>query len=134
MNTTTTTATDTSTAIYFGAGRYSDAAGEFYNDLQRLFKMSSKGAEKIARQWMSDFGAAMKNERVNASVSGKPTKNGELTLKEAAKAKVIATLSISLMRLCAYLDEGFKFGLNPTKSEFVLNETLATYIAEMSKE
>jgi len=117
----------------FGNGRYSKAASEFWKDLQRLFKISPDASEKITQHWMRDFGAAMKNQEVSVTVTGKPGKEGELTLKEAAKAKVIATYPISMMRLCAYLDEALRFGLLPNRCEYVLTEQLDKYVSEMKE-
>jgi hypothetical protein len=119
--------TNTKSAPDFGNGRYSPVMAEMFKDIQRVFGLPAEKAEIIARQFGSDFGRALGNAPVKAAVSGKLSKNGELTLKEAAKVKVITTNSITLARLIVALDEARSFGLTH-ESTYVLSQTLREWI------
>lgn len=114
----------------FGNGRYSPAMEEFYDDAIRIFNWPHIVAEKIARQFGADFGAAMKNAAVSVSVSGKVGKkwDGRFTLKEAAKEKVVSTHSITLARIITHCNESYSFGVNIVASQYVLHKFLQDYV------
>lgn len=89
--------------VSFGSGRYSPLMESIYKDAQKVFKLTPKQAEKIARQVGSDFGAAMASCQATASISRKLGKDGGVTLKDAAKVKLNAiTNALFVMRALDY--------------------------------
>jgi len=109
-------------AIDFGGGRYSPLMSESFKDAKIIFGFNDASAEKLARQIGSDFGAAM-NGTIAASKIGKAlSKDGKVTLSEAAKAKVSVTNALTLMRVMAYANEAGKFGFSRNQTKWAFDE------------
>jgi hypothetical protein len=123
------TETQSEKSIDFGSGRYSPLMRESFNDAKRLFKLDTKAAEKLARQIGSDFGAAMRQDGIEAkaSIGRKVSKNGEVSLKDASKVKCAETFALLAMRAMAYMNEASQFGLVSGTTKWALGEQLEEY-------
>lgn len=92
--------------VDFGAGKYSAAMSELYKDLQRVFGLTPAVAEKVARQFGSDYGAAMASSKAEIGFGKKYNSDGKITLTESLKAKnVPATHSIRLAKACDWANQ-----------------------------
>lgn len=112
------------TQIDFGNGRYSPLMSESFKDAKVIFGLNDKSAEKLARQIGSDFGAAMQNTIAASKIGKALSKDGKVTLSEAAKSKVTVTNALLLMRAMAYCNEAGKFGFSFGKTEWKLTDEL----------
>jgi hypothetical protein len=115
--------------ISFGNGRYSLAMKELYQDSQRIFKLTSDKAEKVARQFGSDFGAYMRDAEVSVKLGKKVNDNGQLTLGESCKVKGCAeTFSIAIARAVAYANEALKHNISVVNTQWHLAEKFVKWI------
>ena len=111
-------------AIDFGNGRYSPLMVEAFKDAKTIFAFNDKSAEKLARQIGSDFGAAMQNTIAASKIGKALSKDGKVTLSEAAKAKVTVTNALLIMRAMAYCNEAGKYGFMFAKTNWKPSEDL----------
>lgn len=103
---------DTTKEVSFGEGRYSPVMKELHHDLQSIFRLPSEQAEKIARQYGSDFGAALKSAPVKVSVGKTVNSDGKITLGESCKVKgITVTNSIMVARAVDYANGAMKYGI-----------------------
>lgn len=142
MNATNTSVTDsTSTpevkvdlAQLFGSGRYSPLMREVYTQSQVVFKLDEEQAEKLARAVASDFGGAMANVQVKATVGKSITKDGKVTCKEAAAIKGITiTNALFAMQTLAWCAEAGKHGILWGKTDWQTPEdsTFGKYLRSL---
>jgi hypothetical protein len=125
----------------FGSGRYSELMSSAYEQIQVVFpSVPEEIAMKIAKQIGSDFGAAMRNSKVDAKI-GKTIRDGKVTLAEAAKAKgVHATHSLVIMHSLAFAEQAGKYGFAWQDTEFAvlkgspLSRALEAFKIETSSE
>lgn len=117
----------------FGNGRYSGMMGELFRDLCAILPESRKGtsvkpevsvAERIARQFGSDFGAAMATVVASGKVGKSINGDGKITLSEATKAKTTVTDAILIARAVAFANEAGKFGFHRGATEWKLNDQM----------
>ena len=133
MNANTQTESTTATKVSFGNGRYSAVMEELYKDTQRLFGIAAPVAEKIARQFGSDFGAAMANQPVSIKYGKKLSDDGKLTLAESCRAKgITATNSIMIGRACAWANECRQFGISYSDTEWKLTSPLQAWVDSLA--
>ena len=96
----------------FGSGKYSRVMREAFKDAKRLTDLPAERAEQFARDLGSELGRANWDAKVSY---GKTGKDGNVTLKDVAKAKMTETKAITLARiLSAYNDanaQALKSGL-----------------------
>lgn len=113
----------------FGEGRYSCVMREAYADSLRLVTDDPAKAEAFARQLGQDLGRAMSETPVSVRY-GKASKDGKMTLKEAATVKgVTARNSLTLGRLIAMAND-----INTTKLARVDSLTLTGTLEEWFNE
>jgi hypothetical protein len=118
----------------FGAGRYSDFMVTLHKQSQRLFNLSSEAAEKFARQAATDYGIAMKDQKVDAKVGKASGKDNKVTLSEAVKAKGIrATNALSLAHAIQWIGEAMKHGVSYGETKWAVNDTLKGYIVDLEE-
>jgi hypothetical protein len=118
----------------FGEGRYSLAMKEVYQDGMRIFVLSSETAEKIARQFGSDFGAYMREAIVEAKIGKSMSRDGKLTLAETSKVKgCTATPAISIARAIDYCNNALKFGVSVKNTHWKLAQELADWVSSLAK-
>lgn len=111
----------------FGAGKYSELMQSCFIDSQVIFRLSPEKADKLSRLIASDYGAAMKFAKVEASISKSVSKDGKVTLREAAKMKgVTITYPLTAMRMLA-------FALDAGKYHFLFQTTVWEVTEEMKK-
>ena len=115
--------------VDFGAGRYSEVMANFYRDLKHVLRVESDKAEKIARQFGSDFGAAMRQSPVSVAV-GKPTgKDMKGILSEWAREKgIYITKPMSLFHAIMWIAEAGKHGVSYGNTEWNVSPPLQEYI------
>lgn len=133
INTTTiqTEQQEAEVKVSFGDGRFSPAMEEMYKDMISLLGIEPKKAEKIARQFGSDFGAAMRNAPATAKV-GKVDAKGRVTLADAGKLKgVIVTKPMSIKHALQWIDECDKHEISLGHTKWKLNSVLTEYVDEM---
>lgn len=100
----------------FGSGVLARLATEFFGDCKVLLSIPEHKADKLARNFMADYGRMMA-EDANSEVSykiGKANKEGMLNLAFAAKQlkpTTATTLSLKIARLCNKIWELRKEGL-----------------------
>ena len=131
MQTTEQTATNkqVTAAVNFGSGRYSPLMVESFKDAKAIFGFNDKSAEKLARQIGSDFGAAMANTIASSKIGKALSADGRVTLSEAAKAKVIVTPALTIMRCMAYANDAGKYGFNRNATSWQLDDDTAKVLA-----
>ena len=118
--------------VDFGDGRYSKVMTELYGDAQRLLGLSSKQAEKAARQYGVDLGryfASAQVEGINVG-NAKKSKNwdGQVTLKEAVtKVKGHLTHALCVAKLCAMLQDAKTYGIT-SYPEVELSQALQDWL------
>ena len=118
----------------FGSGRYSIAMKEVYQDGIRIFRFSPEVAEKVARQFGSDFGAYMRDSVVETKIGKSINKDGKLTLAEASKVKgCTATNAILIARAIDYCNNALKFGVSVRETKWTLAQELADWIDSLAK-
>lgn len=123
---------NTTKSVDFGNGRYSPLMIESYKDSQAIFGLTEKAAEKLARQIGSDFGAAMRGTIATAKIGKALSKDGKITLAEAAKAKgVTATNALMALRAMDYANGAIKFGFNRNETKWQSVKELADYLASL---
>jgi len=97
----------------FGNGRYSALMEECFYDAQRLFKLDERQADKLAHAIGRDFGAAMKDAKVDAKVGKSTSKDGKVTLAEAAKAKGLTiTNPLRALQIMQYMNDAGKYSIS----------------------
>jgi hypothetical protein len=132
MNVTENTATENQNkqAIgVFGNGRYSALMSECFTDAQRLLGIEESQADKLARQIGSDFGAMMRDAKVDAKVSKSVSKDGKVTLSEAAKVKgVTTTNALTALRVMQFQNEAAKYHISPGNTEWALVGEFKEYL------
>lgn len=117
----------------FGDGRYSLAMKEVYQDGMRIFAFQSSIAEKIARQFGSDFGAYMREAIVEAKIGKSLSKDGKLTLAETSKVKgCTATPAISIARAIDYCNNALKFGVSVRDTKWHLAQELDKWVSNLA--
>jgi hypothetical protein len=103
-----------------------------HKQAQKLFDVSSEVAEKFARQAATDYGAAMKDSKIEAKFGRATGKDMKVTLSEAAKAKgVTATNALSLAHTIQWIGEAGKHGVSYGGTEWKLNDDMATYLRDL---
>jgi hypothetical protein len=118
--------------VSFGNGRYSAVMEELYKDIQRIFNISAEQAEKVARQFGSDFGAAMASQPVSVKYGKKLSDDGKLTLAESCRAKgITATNSIMVARACDWVNTCKNFGVSYTDTQWKLSGLLDKWVNEL---
>lgn len=120
----------------FGAGRYSPLMNEVYEDCKRIFKLSEKAADKVARRCGRDFGDVMASHTqigLSQTKFGKLNKDGKLTIGEAAaKVKnVTQTNGVLVLRMLNYINEAKGYGLDHVNTGWSPNMTLTQWFAEL---
>ncbi len=131
MNTTdAATANQTQQAIgNFGNGRYSALMSECFTDAQRLLGLEETQADKLARQIGSDFGALMREAKVDAKVSKSVSKDGKVTLSEAAKVKgVTTTNALTALRVMQFQNEASKYHISPGNTSWSIVGEFKEYL------
>jgi len=120
---------DATREISFGEGRYSPLMSESFKDAKAIFGLDDKQAEKLARQIGSDFGAAMRGSIATAKLGKALSKDGKVTVKEAASVKGI-TLTNALLALRAmdYANESTKFGIARGETKWIASKLLGEYL------
>lgn len=116
----------------FGKGRYSALMRECYKDAQVVFGMTPESAEALARQIGCDYGALMQQTHVAIGdiKFGKPNKDMQVTIREAAAKLKGVTLSDTLYALRALnfalqsISMGFVWG----KTKWVVSDSLAEFL------
>lgn len=127
------TVTDSTQAISFGEGRYSPLMAESFKDAKAIFGLSDKAAEKLARQIGSDFGAAMRGTIASTKLGKAITKDGKVTLSEAAKQKgVTLTNALSALRALDYANGAVKMGFNRNQTKWSVNKELGEYLETLN--
>jgi len=117
----------------FGNGRYSGVMEELHNDIVRLLPQHTNVAERIARQFGSDFGAAMRDLPVAIKLGKRVSDDGKLTLSESCKAKnITVTNAISVARAVNYMNDALKNGISPKHTQWRLEDGLEKYATEMA--
>lgn len=116
----------------FGNGRYSPEMERLYVEMQKLFGIPEKKAEKIARQIGSDFGALMKNSVAEISV-GKATKDGKASIGETvSKLKgVTVTHPLAIVRAIQWLKDAGKNYVSYGHTQWQLVEPLRVWVEEL---
>lgn len=118
--------------VNFGNGRYSAVMEELYKDLQRIFVIPADKAEKVVRQFGSDFGAAMAAQPVSVKYGKKLSDDGKLTLAESCRAKgITATNSIMIARACDWVNTCKQFGVSYTDTQWKLSGLLDKWVNEL---
>ena len=118
---------DSTHAIDFGSGRYSPLMLECFKDAKVIFGLPSEKAEKLARQIGSDFGAAIREVQVDGRISKSLSKDGKVTLSEAAKIKVTQTNALGAMRAMQYANDSTKAGFVRNTTKWQVSEQLKEY-------
>ena len=135
MDTQTSNATQSTTQQVkpdFGAGRYSALMESSYNDAMAIFGLESAQAEKLARQIGSDFGAAMRSAIADCKVGKSISKDGKVTLSDAAKVKgVTATNALVAMRALDFASQSGKFGFSWRATKWETAGTLKEYLESL---
>lgn len=108
--------------IDFGNGRYSPLMRESFKAAKTIFKFNEAQAEQLARQIGSDFGAAMRDTIASSKISKSLSKDGKVSLSEAAKCKTTATDSLMAMRALQFASEAGKFGFSYGKTSWTATE------------
>lgn len=131
-----TSATITTSRPEFGAGRYSAVMSNAYDNIQRMFGVSDKAAEKFARAVATQVGALMKSERVDANIRvGKASKDNKITVSEAAKLKgATGTPELAIFHAMAWAQDAMKHGISFGRTDWKLNDELQACVNEMEME
>lgn len=118
--------------ISFGNGRYSPEMFRIFGELQSVFGVEPKKAEKIARQVGSDFGELMKNQSASIKV-GSMNKDGKATIGESVEKLKGVTLTnpLSLVRALQWVNDAGKNGVSYGFTKWELIPVLKTYVAEL---
>jgi hypothetical protein len=128
----TATQNGSSVRVEFGNGRYSAVMSELFTDIQRLFNITPEKAEKVARQFGSDFGAHMANQSVAIKFGKRVSDDGKLTLAESCKVKnVTATNAIMIARAADWINSCKEFAISKTDTQWALKAELAQWIEEL---
>lgn len=113
----------------FGNGRYSALMDECYKDAKRLLGLDEIPADKLARQIGSDFGAMMRDAKVDAKVSKSVSKDGKVTLSEAAKVKgVTTTNALTALRVMQFQNEAAKYHISPGNTTWAIVGEFMEYL------
>lgn len=122
---------ETTTSI-FGSGRYSALMVECYKDSKRMLGLDDEQAIKLAKQIGSDFGAAMRDAVVEAKTSKSVSKDGKITLSEAAKVKGITTTNaLTALRVMQYMNEAGKFHIAPANTQWAIVGEFKEYLENL---
>ncbi len=108
--------------IDFGNGRYSPLMYETFKAAKTVFGFDDEAAEKLARQTGSDFGAAMRDTIATSKIGKALSKDGKVTLSEAAKCKTTVTNALVCMRALQFASEAGKYGFSYGKTEWTPTE------------
>lgn len=116
----------------FGNGRYSALALECFTGAKTVFGLDAEKADKLARSISTDFGAIMsantKLELAGIKV-GRISKDGKLTLTEAASKVKGLTLTDSIHALMAlkYASDAGKNGFSYGNTKWQVADLLKNY-------
>lgn len=111
----------------FGSGRYSGLMETVYDDSQVIFRITKEQAEKLARQVASEVGAIMRNAQVDVK-TGKASKDGKITLSEAAKMKGVSmTFALTSLKALHFAAEAGKNGFLWAKTQWEVSASLREY-------
>jgi hypothetical protein len=111
----------------FGEGRYSPLMEECYNDAIVVFRLSSEKAEKLAKAIARDVGSIMASRPVEVKTT-KPSKEGKITLSEAAKVKGITmTNTLYALRALHFAAEAGRNGFAWAKTQWTPVQGLREY-------
>lgn len=125
-------ATQTDDVPNFGSGRYSNLMVTLHKQVIKLFDVSTEVAEKFARQAATDYGAAMKDAKVEAKFGKATGKDMQVTLSEAAKVKnVTSTPALNLAHAIQWIGEAGKHGVSYGHTSWMLDDTLRAYLTEL---
>lgn len=118
----------------FGNGRYSALAKECFDGAKQVFGLDETKADKLARIITTDFGAIMAaNTRMELAglKVGKLSKDGKLTLTEAASKVKGVTMTDSIHALMAlkYASDAGKNGFLWGKTQWAVTDLLTRYFA-----
>lgn len=114
----------------FGNGRTSPLMAECFTDSKRLFGLSDKAADKLARNIATDYGAVCGKQSIHRKdvKVGKVNDDDKATVKTAAKATKGFTMTDSLwvLRAMAYCDDANTNGIGQVK--WKVNDRLQEYL------
>lgn len=115
----------------FGNGKYSPKMQKVYDKLVSLFNIDEVKAEKIAKQFAIDFGAAMKNIPVETKL-GKANSDNKGTLSEVSKVKGITyTNALNIVRATEWCDDAGKNGVSYGHTKWMLTPELLKYVESL---
>lgn len=118
----TTPKIDSTKAVDFGNGRYSPLMTESFKSAKTVFGFDDTQAERLARQIGSDFGAAMRDTIASSKIGKALSKDGKVSLSEAAKCKTTVTNALLAMRALQFASEAGKYGFSYGKTDWIANE------------
>lgn len=124
--------------IDFGNGRYSPLMREAFQDLQRIFGLSEKTSEVVAKRIGADYGGVVSGGFIKLSHTtvGKTRGNDQkVTVKEAATSvkNVHLTNGLIALRAINFANEATKHDLAPLRGIKADGE-LAKWFAELENE
>lgn len=128
--------TNTQIVGQFGQGMFSPLMLEVYGDVQRIFKLSQKAADKVARRCGRDYGDVLANHTqigIAQTKFGKLNKDGKLTIGMVApKVKnCTQTNGVLVIRMLAYINESKGYGLDNIGTKWSPSDTLTQWFAEL---
>lgn len=115
----------------FGNGRYSHLMEQVYTQSQTVFKLPKDKAEKLARDISSEIGKVMANVKVDVKL-GKVSKDGKLTISEAAKLKGFTTTNqVMALKALHYAAEAGKNGFSWGKTQWKPIQWVDEYLSSL---
>lgn len=119
------------------AGRFPGMLGsfqrEFYNSLKAC-GVSAEVSHKVATDFGSDLGRAIREDSELASAVGKANKNNESTFKITGKtARVANSYAMELKRVCQFMDDMASQKLIKRGTLPPLKDSLIEYLADCGK-
>jgi hypothetical protein len=118
----------------FGQGKYSAAMLRIYRLLVALFSVPTEHAERVARQFAIDYGAATKGVPVEVKL-GKTNGDNQGTLSEMLKIKGITySPAMNVARAIQWIGDAGKNGVSYGKTKWHFEPVLHNYVFDVTGE